>query len=124
MPSSWSPWWSTTGFRAPACHAVAGLGWAVAIGSLTTALAYVAWYASQRSMSATTAGTVQLAIPVLTTLGAVLLLGEKLTAGFLLAALLVAAGRYVGSPRLTTSTALPQQPDQPGPPPTSPGTTT
>lgn len=45
---------------------VIGLSWAVGMGVGTTALAYVAWYACQRSMSATTAGSVQLIIPVLT----------------------------------------------------------
>lgn len=74
-----------------------GLAWAVGMGAVTTALAYVAWYACQRSMSATTAGTVQLAIPVLTTAGAVVLLGEPLTPAFVVAALLVATGLTIAS---------------------------
>ena len=73
-----------------------GLAWAVAMGAGTTAFAYVAWYACQRALSATSAGAVQLVIPVLTTAGAVLLLGERLTAALLLAAVLVGAGMWLG----------------------------
>ena len=59
--------------------AAAGLAWATGMGIGTTAIAYVDWYACQRSMSATTAGLVQMVIPVLTTAGAVALLGEELS---------------------------------------------
>lgn len=70
----------------------AGLGWGVTMGAGTTAFAYVAWYACQRMLSATAAGTVQLVIPVLTAAGAVVLLGERLTVRLLIAAALVAIG--------------------------------
>ena len=73
-----------------------GLAWAVGMGAGTTALAYVAWYACQRSISATTAGSVQLAIPVLTTAGAVLFLGETLSMALFVAAALVGAGMWLG----------------------------
>ena len=76
-----------------------GLVLAVVMGALTTAFAYVAWYACQRRMSATTAGSVQLVIPILTAAGAMLLLGERLTALFVVAALLVFVGLWVGRPR-------------------------
>jgi drug/metabolite transporter (DMT)-like permease len=76
----------------------AGFGWAVVMGVFTTALAYVAWYACQHRMSATTAGSVQLVIPILTTIAAVLLLGERLSASFVVAAVLVAAGMWVARP--------------------------
>ena len=78
---------------------VNGLLLAAAMGSLTTAFAYVAWYACQRRMSATTAGSVQLVIPILTAAGAMLLLGERLTLLFVVAALLVFAGLWIGRPR-------------------------
>jgi drug/metabolite transporter (DMT)-like permease len=74
----------------------AGVGWAVLMGAGTTALAYVAWYACQRALTASQAGLVQLAIPVLTTLGAVLLLDEPLTLRLLVAAVLVGAGMVLG----------------------------
>lgn len=76
-----------------------GLVLAAVMGSVTTALSYVAWYACQRRMSATTAGTVQSVIPILTAAGAMLLLGERLTLLFVLAALLVFAGLWIGRPR-------------------------
>jgi len=75
----------------------AGVAWGVVMGAGTTAFAYVAWYACQRSISATTAGTVQLAIPVLTAVGAVVLLGESLTPALVVAALLVGAGMWLAS---------------------------
>ena len=76
----------------------AGLAWAIAMGAGTTALAYVAWYACQRSLSGTTAGAVQLIIPVLTAAGAALLLGEQLTVRLAVCAALVAAGTWLGRP--------------------------
>lgn len=76
----------------------AGLAWAIAMGAGTTAFAYVAWYACQRSMSGTAAGTAQLGIPVLTTAGAVALLGEQLSISLLVAAALVGAGMWLGRP--------------------------
>ena len=76
----------------------AGVGWAVLMGAATTALAYVAWYACQRSMTATAAGSVQLVIPVLTAFGAVLLLGEAFGGRLVVAALLVGAGMWLGRP--------------------------
>ena len=76
----------------------AGMAWAIAMGAGTTALAYVAWYACQRSLSGTTAGAVQLVIPVLTAVGAALLLGEQLTARLGVCAALVVAGTWLGRP--------------------------
>jgi drug/metabolite transporter (DMT)-like permease len=74
----------------------AGLAWGVAMGAGTTALAYVAWYACQRSLSGTSAGAVQLIIPVLTAAGAALLLGEQLGVRLFICAALVAAGTWLG----------------------------
>jgi drug/metabolite transporter (DMT)-like permease len=79
-----------------------GLAWGIAMGAGTTAFAYVAWYACQRSISATAAGSAQLVVPVLTAAGAVLLLGEQLSVGLLVAAVLVAAGMWLGRPRRVT----------------------
>ena len=81
----------------------AGLAWGVAMGAGTTALAYVAWYACQRSLSGTTAGAVQLVIPVLTAAGAALLLGEQLTVRLGVCAALVGAGTWLGRPTATTT---------------------
>ncbi len=83
----------TAGVRVTA----SGLGWAVLMGAGTTAFAYVAWYACQRALSGTSAGTVQLAIPLLTAVGAFALLGEALTAGLAVSAALVVAGLLLAS---------------------------
>ena len=76
-----------------------GLVWGAVMGAGTTAFAYVAWYACQRTLSATAAGTVQLVIPVLTAVGAVLLLGEPLTLELVVAGALVAAGMWLSGRR-------------------------
>jgi drug/metabolite transporter (DMT)-like permease len=76
----------------------AGLAWGIAMGAGTTAFAYVAWYACQRSLSGTSAGAVQLVIPVLTAAGAALLLGEQLTVRLAVCAALVGAGTWLGRP--------------------------
>ena len=76
----------------------AGLAWATAMGAVTTAFAYVAWYACQRSLSGTTAGAVQLVIPVLTAVGAILLLGEQLSIRLIVCAALVGTGTWLGRP--------------------------
>ena len=55
------------------------------------------WYACQRALSGTSAGTVQLAIPILTAVGAFALLGEALTAGLAASAALVVAGLLLAS---------------------------
>jgi drug/metabolite transporter (DMT)-like permease len=83
-----------------------GLVWTAAMGAVPTALAYIAWYACQRSMSATTAGTVQLVIPILTAAGAVALLDEPLSVALFVAAGLVAAGMWLARP---PSPAAPQR---------------
>jgi drug/metabolite transporter (DMT)-like permease len=74
----------------------AGLAWGIGMGAGTTAFAYVAWYACQRLLTGAQAGLVQLAIPVLTTAGAVGLLDEPLTARLLVAAVLVGSGMWLG----------------------------
>lgn len=78
---------------------LAGVLWAVALGAGTTAFGYVAWYACQRMLSGTAAGSVQLLIPILTAGGAVLLLDEMLTARLLVAGAFVGAGLVLGRTR-------------------------
>jgi drug/metabolite transporter (DMT)-like permease len=84
------------GFAAGLEVTAAGLAWGVVMGAGTTAFAYVAWYACQRALSGAQAGLVQLAIPVLTTAGAVLLLDERLSLRLLVAAVLVGVGMRLG----------------------------
>ena len=89
---------ATAGAAAGLQITATGLAWAIAMGAGTTAFAYVAWYACQRSLSATSAGAVQLVIPVLTAAGAALLLGEQLGLRLLVCAVLVGAGTWLGRP--------------------------
>ncbi len=89
---------AAAGFATGLHTTASGIALASVMGAGTTAFAYVAWYACQRSLSGTTAGSVQLVIPVLTTIGAVLLLGEPLSAALLVAAALVGTGMWLGRP--------------------------
>ncbi len=76
-----------------------GVLWAVALGAGTTAFGYIAWYACQRTLSGTAAGSVQLLIPILTAGGAVLLLDETISSRLLLAGAFVVAGMVLGRAR-------------------------
>ena len=56
-----------------------GLVLACCSGALASGLGYSLWYAALPHLSATRAALVQLVVPVLAALGAVALLGERLT---------------------------------------------
>jgi drug/metabolite transporter (DMT)-like permease len=57
----------------------AGVALAVASGSVASGLGYVVWYTALKGLSAARAAIVQLSVPVLAALGAVALLGERLS---------------------------------------------
>jgi drug/metabolite transporter (DMT)-like permease len=63
----------------------AGLALAVASGAFASGLGYAVWYAALRGLTATTAATVQLSVPVIAAFGGVLLLSEEVTTRLLLA---------------------------------------
>ena len=63
--------WSEFTWRGVAC--------ALASGALTSGLGYVIWYRALQGLAATTAASVQLSVPVLATLGGVVLLAEPVT---------------------------------------------
>ncbi len=69
---------------------------AVASGAIASALGYVAWYAAMRSLSATRAAVLQLAVPVLAAAGGVMLLGEPLPRRLVLAAIVLLGGVALG----------------------------
>jgi drug/metabolite transporter (DMT)-like permease len=69
-----------------------GVALALVSGALTSGLGYVVWYLALPALSRTAAATVQLAVPLVAALGAVLLLGEPLDARLALAAALVLGG--------------------------------
>ena len=56
-----------------------GVGLAVASGALTSGIGYAIWYTALPALKATQAATVQLSVPLIAALGAVLLLGEPMS---------------------------------------------
>jgi drug/metabolite transporter (DMT)-like permease len=71
---------------------LAGLGYAVASGALTSGLGYVVWYLALRGLKVTSAAAVQLSVPVLAALGGVLFLGESITLRLMLASVAILGG--------------------------------
>ncbi len=69
-----------------------GIAYAAASGVVASGLGYVVWYAALRGLTAPRAAMVQLAVPVIATLGAVLFLAEAIGARFIVAAGLILGG--------------------------------
>jgi drug/metabolite transporter (DMT)-like permease len=69
-----------------------GLVLAVASGALTSGLGYAVWYRALAYLTATRAAIVQLSVPVIAGLGAVLFLGEALTSRLVVSALAILGG--------------------------------
>ena len=65
---------------------------AVASGALTSGLGYAVWFAALRGLTATQAAIVQLTVPPLAALGAVVFLGETLGLRLLVAGVLILGG--------------------------------
>lgn len=65
---------------------------ALASGALASGAGYAVWYTALRGLMATRAAILQLSVPALAAAGGVLLLGEPLTSGLLLASLAVLGG--------------------------------
>lgn len=61
-------------------------------GALTSGVAYAVWYAALAHLTATTAATVQLSVPVLAAFGGVVLLAEEVTLRLVVASVLVLGG--------------------------------
>jgi drug/metabolite transporter (DMT)-like permease len=61
-------------------------------GALASGCGYVIWYAALPGLSATTAATVQLSVPLLAALGGIVLLGEAFSLHLLMAATLILGG--------------------------------
>jgi drug/metabolite transporter (DMT)-like permease len=76
-------------------HAVfdfAGLGLAVASGAVASGVGYAIWYTALPRLTASTAATVQLSVPIIAALGGVLFLSEALTLRLLIASIAVLGG--------------------------------
>jgi drug/metabolite transporter (DMT)-like permease len=75
---------------------------ALASGALASGLGYSIWYTALRSLSPSTAASIQLTVPALAALGAVLFLGESVTLRLFLTSLVILGGValvIVGKPR-------------------------
>ncbi|MGF1581232.1 MAG: DMT family transporter [Gemmataceae bacterium] len=69
-----------------------GIAYATASGGLASGIGYAIWYTALPSLRATTAATVQLSVPVLTAVGAFVLLGEPITLRVILASVAILGG--------------------------------
>lgn len=69
-----------------------GMSYAIASGAITSGIGYVLWYAVLPSLAATSAGTVQLCVPVLAAIGGIVILGEQPTWRFVLSSGAVLTG--------------------------------
>jgi drug/metabolite transporter (DMT)-like permease len=80
-----------------------GTLYAAASGILASGLGYVVWYAALRGLSAARAAMVQLAVPVIAALGAVLFLSEHLGTRLFVSAGLILGGIALAVLRRSTS---------------------
>ena len=71
---------------------MAGAGYAALSGALTSGVGYVIWYSALRGLTASSAATVQLSVPLLAALGGVVLLDEAFTLRLLLASVAILGG--------------------------------
>ena len=69
-----------------------GVGLAILSGAVTSGLGYAIWYTVLPSLSAATAATVQLSVPVLAALGGVAFLSEPITLRLALASVAILGG--------------------------------
>jgi len=70
----------------------AGVGYALASGILASGLGYAVWYRALPGLSTTQAAVVQLTVPVIAALGAVVLLGEPQTLRFAILSTIILGG--------------------------------
>ena len=76
----------------PATLTTEGVLYAAVSGALASGAGYAAWYAVLPGLSATRAGTIQLAVPVLTAVAGAVLLSEHISARLVLSALAILGG--------------------------------
>lgn len=70
----------------------AGVAYAVASGALASGVGYAIWYTAIRGLAATSAASVQLTVPVIAALGAVVLLGEPITLHLVVTSVIILGG--------------------------------
>jgi drug/metabolite transporter (DMT)-like permease len=72
--------------------APAGIAYATISGAIASGLGYVAWYAALRGLTAPRAAMVQLSVPVIVALAAVMLLSEQISVRLVTSAALIVGG--------------------------------
>jgi len=70
----------------------AGILYAMLSGALASGLGYAVWYTALHGLSASSAASVQLSVPVIASIGGILLLGEPLTLRLLIASVAILGG--------------------------------
>lgn len=70
----------------------AGISLAIVSGAVTSGLGYAIWYRALRHLAVTQAGMVQLSVPVIAALGAVVFLGESVSTRLVLSGVAVLGG--------------------------------
>jgi drug/metabolite transporter (DMT)-like permease len=65
---------------------------AIASGGLASGVGYAIWYTALRGLTATSAATVQLSVPVIAAFGGIALLGEAITLRLLLSSMAILGG--------------------------------
>ena len=70
----------------------AGAGYAVASGAIASGIGYVIWYAALRGLTATSAATVQLSVPIIAAIGGVILMSEEVTLRLVVASVATLGG--------------------------------
>jgi len=69
-----------------------GVLYAIISGALASGAGYAVWYTALRGLTATTAASVQLSVPVITAAGGIVLLGESLSLHLLLSSIAILGG--------------------------------
>lgn len=71
---------------------MAGVSYAIASGSLASAIGYAIWYTALKGLRATHAATVQLSVPIIAAIGGIAFLGEQPTARLMIASFAILGG--------------------------------
>ena len=71
---------------------IVGIWYAIVSGAVASGLGYAIWYSVLPALKATNAATVQLSVPVFAAFGGIVILGESVTARFVLASLAILGG--------------------------------
>ncbi len=82
-----------------------GLTLAIISGAITSGVGYAVWYTALRGLSATSAATVQLSVPVIAAFGGVVFLAEEVTLRLVLASIATLGGVAIVLVQRTKKTA-------------------